>query len=58
MAAGSEILAWKKAIEAQPLEEATSCPNCEGQLRKSKRGKHCPFCGWTEFFTSAVVEGG
>ena len=48
MATGSEILAWKKAIEAQPLEEETSCPNCEGPLRKSKRGKHCPFCGWTD----------
>jgi len=46
MSAGSELLAWKKAIEATPLVKLTDCPMCEWPLGDTPEGLHCAFCGW------------
>jgi len=50
MAAGDEILAWKKAIEEQELERRTDCPVCGWNLEEHpKTGLlHCPWGHWTE----------
>jgi len=48
MAAGDEILAWKKAAAAQPPEERTDCPECDWPLDKLANGTlWCKFCGYT-----------
>ncbi len=48
MAAGDELLAWKKAAENAPPIPLTECPLCSWTLDKNKEGKlHCKFCGWT-----------
>ena len=47
MGAYDELLAWKKAAaEAKP--DMTDCPNCGNELEKTKKGLHCPFCGYTQ----------
>lgn len=47
MATGDEILAWKKAVEAQKPIERTDCPVCGWPLEKHPNGiLHCPLGHW------------
>lgn len=45
MAAGDEILAWKKANQERPPEPLTDCPDDGWPLEEKDGVKHCPFCG-------------
>lgn len=48
MAAGDEILAWKKEAENQAPERRTDCPVCDWTLEEKSGVLHCPYCGWCE----------
>lgn len=49
MAAGEEIVEWKKQIEDQVPYERTDCPECGWPIEKHPEtgALHCKFCGWT-----------
>ena len=54
MAAGDDVLERKKAWRDTPPVEVTDCPRCEWPLEDSPRGKHCPFCGLTQYLSIKV----
>ncbi len=49
MAALDNVLERMKAIKEEPREPLTECPECGWTLDETPKGKHCKFCGWSEF---------
>jgi len=46
---GNEILAMRRACEAQQPYQRSDCPECGWNLETAFDGiLHCQFCGWTD----------
>lgn len=56
MAAGDEILAWKKEASKTKPERKTKCPLCAWPLEEARGVLHCPFDGWMSGVPSKMTK--